>query len=62
MRGSFCIVTHTRQEYLVIPMIITTALTHVVTNDWRREHDVDVLAKSYDPKLLVAMLRIALNA
>lgn len=56
------VVTHMRQEYPDTPMIITTALTHVVTDDWRREHDVDVLAKPYDPEVLVAMLRIALNA
>jgi len=56
------VVMSMRQKYPGIPMIITTALTHVVTEGWRLQHGVDMLAKPYDPETLIGMLRSALNS
>jgi len=50
-----------RRTYPAIPMIITTALTHVVTEGWQLQYAVDMLAKPYDPETLIGMLRSALN-
>ena len=55
------VVMHMRQRYPALPMIITTAITCVVTKTWRLKYGVDMLAKPYDPEVLVPMLRAALN-
>jgi len=55
------VVTSMRRKYPAIPMIMTTALTHAVTNDWRLQYNVDTLPKPYDPETLVLMLKAALN-
>lgn len=55
------VVMSMRGIYPGIPMIITTALPDVVTNGWRVQHGVDMLAKPYDPETLIAMLRTALT-
>ncbi len=55
------VVMSMRQTYPSIPMIITTALTHVVTEGWCLQYGVDMLAKPYDPETLILMLRAALN-
>jgi len=55
------VVMSMRRTYPGIPMIITTALTHVVTEGWRLQYAVDMLAKPYDPETLIRMLRSALN-
>lgn len=55
------VVMSMRRHYPAIPMIITTALTHVVTGGWRLQYAVDMLAKPYDPETLISMLRAALN-
>lgn len=55
------VVMHMRQKYPAVPMIMTTAITHVVTEGWRLQHGVDMLAKPYDPDTLISMLRAALN-
>jgi CheY-like chemotaxis protein len=55
------VVMRMRQRYPAIPMIITTAMTYVVTEGWRRQYGVDVLAKPYRPDTLVSMLKAALN-
>jgi CheY-like chemotaxis protein len=54
------VVMSMRRNYPGIPMIITTALTQVVTDGWRLQYDVGMLAKPYDPETLIAMLRTAL--
>ena len=48
------LVQHMRQRYPDIPMLITTALTGVVTAEFRERHEVEILAKPYDPDILVA--------
>ena len=55
------VIVSMRQKYPAIPMIMTTALTHAVTNDWRLQYNVETLSKPYDPETLVKMLRNALN-
>jgi CheY-like chemotaxis protein len=55
------LVIHMRQTCPVIPMIITTAITYVVTESWRLQNGVGVLAKPYYPEALVSMLRAALK-
>ena len=50
-----------RRNYPATPMIITTALTHIVTEGWRLQYGVDMLAKPYDPETLIEMLRNALK-
>ncbi len=50
------VATHMRLKHPAVPMIITTAVTCVVTEGWRLQHGVDMLAKPYDPEALVAML------
>ena len=55
------LVMHMRQTYPAIPMIITTAITYVVTEGWRLQYGVDMLAKPYKPETLVSMLRGSLN-
>lgn len=51
-----------RGTYPSIPMIMTTALAYVVTEDWRLQYGVDMLAKPYDPETLIEMLRSMLNS
>lgn len=51
------VVIHMRQSYPAIPMIIATAITYVVTEGWRLQYGVDMLAKPYEPEKLVGMLR-----
>ena len=55
------VVMSMRRTYPGIPMIITTALSHAVTDDWRQHYSVETLPKPYDPETLVKMLRSALN-
>lgn len=55
------VVMHMRPKYPAIPMIITTAITYVVTEGWRLQYGADVLAKPYHPETLVSMLRAALQ-
>lgn len=55
------VVMSMRRKYPGIPMIITTALTHGVAEDWRLRYGVDVLAKPYDPETLISMLKAVLN-
>jgi len=49
------VVMHMRRKYPDIPMVITTALTHVVTEDWRLQHAVDMVGKPYNPETLVGL-------
>ncbi len=51
------VVMHMRRKYPAVPMIITTAITYVVTEGWRLQYDVDMLAKPYDPEALISMLK-----
>lgn len=55
------VMMHMRLKYPAIPMIITTAITYVVTEGWRLQYGVDMLAKPYDPEALVSMLEAALD-
>ncbi len=55
------LVMHMRKRYPTIPMIIATAITYVVTEGWRLQYGVDMLAKPYDPEALVSMLRAGLT-
>lgn len=55
------VVMSMRRNYPGIPMIITTVLIHVVTEGWRLQNGVDVLAKPYDPETLISMLKAVLN-
>ncbi len=41
------VVMSMRRTYPGIPMIITTALTHVVTEGWQLQYAVDMLAKAW---------------
>lgn len=56
------VVMSMRRKYPGIPMIITTALTHVVTEAWQLQYGVDMLAKPYDPETLIVMLRTAFSS
>ena len=45
-----------RPLYPAIPMILTSALTHVATEGWRLQHAVDLLPKPYETDELVTMV------
>lgn len=55
------VVMSMRRNYPNIPMIITTAVSHAVTEDWQFQYGVDMLPKPYDPETLVLMFRNALD-
>ncbi len=45
-----------RPLYSAIPMILTSALTHVVTEGWRLRYGVDLLPKPYEAEELATLV------
>ena len=54
------VVTHMRESYPTIPVFITTALTSVVPEDWRKRHSVTLVAKPYRGDSLVDAIGVAM--
>lgn len=50
------VVTHMRQSYPAIPMVIASALTGVIDPAWRRLHGVHLLQKPYSAATLLSLL------
>ena len=50
------LVVHMRQSYPAIPMILATAMDHLIGMEFRALHHLHVLPKPYEPFALVAMV------